>query len=280
MYIKRLNRTFDFPDTYTWMMGILNVTPDSFSDGGNYTNENAILKQAQHMIDEGVNIIDIGGESTRPGHVPTTLEEELNRVIPAVKAIREVFPQVLISIDTWKAEVAKQALIAGADMINDQWRATREPDIAAVCADYNAPLILMHNRETYQPYGDLIAEINTDMRESIQICLDKGMSREQLIVDPGVGFAKTSDDNLSTIRDLKGMRELGLPILLATSRKGFLKALIGKEASERDYATAVTTTSGILAGACDMVRVHNVEINKEAAIVADAIVRGSVELYD
>lgn len=277
MYIERLNKIFEFPDTYTWMMGIINVTPDSFSDGGSYTEEQAIVNQAQKLIDEGADILDIGGESTRPGHVPVTLAAELNRILPAVKAIRNHFPDIIISVDTWKAEVARQVLAAGADIINDQWRATREPEIAKVCAEYKAPLILMHNREEYKPYINLMAEINADLADSIEICLQQGMKREQLIVDPGVGFAKTADDNLKTIRELAAMRALELPIVLATSRKGFLKALVGKEAHERDYATAVTTVSGILAGSADIVRVHNVAVNKEAAIVADAIVRGSVE---
>lgn len=278
MYIKRLNQTFTFPADHTWMMGILNVTPDSFSDGGAYVASDQMLAQIEKMVQEGVDIIDVGGESTRPGHVPVTLEEELARVVPAVKAIRQV-SDVLISVDTWKAEVARQALEAGADIINDQWAATREPEIAKVCADFDAPLILMHNRETYQAYGDIMTEMKADLQASIDIAREQGMRDDQLILDPGVGFAKTANDNLLTIQGLQALTSFGMPILLATSRKGFLGKLVDVPANERDVATAATTVSGILSGA-DMVRVHNVKVNKEAAVVADAIKRGQVVSVD
>lgn len=274
MYIKRLNRNINFPSAHTWMMGILNVTPDSFSDGGSYETKDNILAQVDQLIADGADIIDVGGESTRPGHVPVTLEEELNRVVPAVKAIREKF-DVLISVDTWKAEVARQALEAGADIINDQWAATREPEIAKVCAELDAPLILMHNREEYAPYEDIMAEIKADLQASIDIALSQGMKTDQLLLDPGVGFAKTVDDNLATIQGLQALTSFNLPVLLATSRKGFLGKLVDVPANERDVATATTTVAGIFAGA-DMVRVHNVKVNKEAAVVADAIKRGQV----
>lgn len=274
MYIKRLNQYFEFPADHTWMMGILNVTPDSFSDGSSYMTREDIIAQTKKLIADGADIIDVGGESTRPGHVPVTLEEELKRVIPAVEAIRS-FSDVLISVDTWKEEVARQALIAGADMINDQWAATREPEIARVCAVFDAPLILMHNREEYTPYTDVMAEMKDDLQKSIDIALDKGMKYDQLILDPGVGFAKTEDDNLMAIQGLQELTSFSLPILLATSRKGFLGKLLDVPAKERDVATSATTVSGIFSGA-DMVRVHNVKVNKEAAVVADAIKRGSL----
>ncbi|MEY8370861.1 dihydropteroate synthase [Aerococcaceae bacterium 50-4] len=275
MYIKRLNKTFHFPADHTWIMGILNVTPDSFSDGGAYVASDDMIAQVEKMVAEGVDIIDVGGESTRPGHVPVTLEEELNRVVPAVKAIRQ-FSDVLISVDTWKAEVARQALEAGADIINDQWAATREPEIAKVCADFDAPLILMHNREEYQAYTDVMAEMKADLQASIDIAREQGMRDDQLILDPGVGFAKTADDNLLTIQGVQALASFDMPILLATSRKGFLGKLVDVPANERDVATAATTVSGILSGA-DMVRVHNVKVNKEAALVADAIKRGQID---
>lgn len=255
-------------------MGILNVTPDSFSDGGAYLASDDMIAQVKKMVSEGVDIIDVGGESTRPGHVPVTLEEELKRVVPAVKAIREV-SDVIISVDTWKAEVARQALEAGADIINDQWAATREPEIAKVCADFDAPLILMHNRETYKPYQNMMDEMKRDLQASIEIARKQGMRDDQLILDPGVGFPKTADDSLLAIQGLQELASFGMPILLATSRKGFLGKLVDVPANERDVATAATTVSGILSGA-DMVRVHNVKVNKEAAVVADAIKRGQV----
>lgn len=277
MFIPRTNKTYQFPDTYTWLMGVLNVTPDSFSDGGEYTSDLKIKNQVEKMVNEGVDIIDIGGESTRPGHTPTTLEEELDRVIPAVKSVRQV-TDCLISVDTWKAKVAQAALAAGADIINDQWAAKREPEIAKICADYNVPLVLMHNREEYTEYKDLMTEMKEDLKDSIDICMKQGMKKDQLILDPGVGFAKTADDNLETIRRLNELRVLGYPILLATSRKGFLGQVVDRPASERDVATAATTVSGIVDRACDMVRVHNVGVNKQAALVAEAIVRSKVQV--
>lgn len=278
MYIKRLDKNFEFPDTYTWMMGIMNVTPDSFSDGGKYTTEDNIKKQTHLLISQDVDIIDIGGESTRPGHTPTTVQEELDRIVPAIKAVREVSEEVIISVDTWKAEVARAALEAGADIINDQWAATREPEIAAVCAEFNAPLILMHNREEYKPYDDIMEEMKVDLNHSIDIALEQGVDRNQIILDPGVGFAKTPNDNLETIQRLGELRELGLPILLATSRKGFIGKLYASAANQRDVGTSATTVAGILNGGADMVRVHNVKVNKEAATVADAIMRGTIDL--
>jgi len=275
MYIKRLNKTFNFPSDHTWIMGILNVTPDSFSDGGAYVATDDMIAQVERMVAEGVDIIDVGGESTRPGHVPVTLEEEINRVVPAVQAIRQV-SDVLISVDTWKAEVASQALSAGADIINDQWAATREPAIAKVCADFDVPLILMHNREEYQDYSDIMKEMKADLQTSIEIARAQGMRDDQLILDPGIGFAKTADDNLLAIQSLQELASFNMPILLATSRKGFLGKLVDVPANERDVATAATTVSGILSGA-DMVRVHNVKVNKEAAGVADAIKRGQID---
>lgn len=275
MYIKRLNKTFNFPSDHTWIMGILNVTPDSFSDGGAYVATDDMIAQVERMVAEGVDIIDVGGESTRPGHVPVTLEEEINRVVPAVQAIRQV-SDVLISVDTWKAEVARQALEAGADIINDQWAATREPAIAKVCADFEVPLILMHNREEYQDYSDIMKEMKADLQTSIEIARAQGMRDDQLILDPGIGFAKTADDNLLAIQGLQELASFNMPVLLATSRKGFLGKLVDVPANERDVATAATTVSGILSGA-DVVRVHNVKVNKEAAAVADAIKRGQID---
>lgn len=275
MYIKRLNKTFNFPSDHTWIMGILNVTPDSFSDGGAYVATDDMIAQVERMVAEGVDIIDVGGESTRPGHVPVTLEEEINRVVPAVQAIRQV-SDVLISVDTWKAEVARQALEAGADIINDQWAATREPAIAKICADFDVPLILMHNREEYQAYSDIMKEMKADLQNAIDIARAQGMRDDQLILDPGVGFAKTADDNLLAIQGLQELASFNMPVLLATSRKGFLGKLVDVPANERDVATAATTVSGILSGA-DMVRVHNVKVNKEAAAVADAIKRGQID---
>lgn len=277
MYLPRLDKDVNFLNEHTWIMGIMNITPDSFSDGGKYFSEEGIRNQTQRMLDEQVDVIDVGGESTRPGHTPTTVTEELERVIPAIQLIREISQDVIISVDTWKADVARAALQAGADIINDQWAATREPKIAKVCAEFNAPLILMHNREEYVPYKDVMAEMKVDLQKSIDIALEQGMEREQLLVDPGVGFVKSPDENVEAISRLSELRDLGLPILLATSRKRFIGTLLNEvSADRRDIGTAATTTAGILNGGADMVRVHNVKVNKEAALVADAIKEGKM----
>ncbi|WP_084157495.1 dihydropteroate synthase [Oceanobacillus manasiensis] len=255
-------------------MGILNVTPDSFSDGGSYESTEKAVEQAILMEKEGADILDIGGESTRPDHDPVALEEELKRVIPAIEAIREKV-SIPISIDTYKAETARRALEAGATIINDVWGAKKEPAIAKVAAEYGAPIILMHNRDNMS-YNDLIEDMKRDLIESIDIALSAGVKKENIIVDPGVGFAKTGEDNLKVMNNLEAFHALGFPLLLGTSRKRFIGHVLGNEAKQRDVGTGATTCLGITKGV-KIVRVHNVRLNKELAVMTDAMHRaGSV----
>lgn len=269
MLLKTKTKTFNLSKR-THIMGILNVTPDSFSDGGSYTTIARAIEQAVHMEAQGADIIDIGGESTRPDHEPVALDEEIHRVVPMIKAVKEEI-NLPISIDTYKAETARQAIEAGAEIINDVWGAKREPEIASVAAMYNVPIILMHNR-TNMDYTSLIDDMKRDLAESIEIALKAGVSHEHIVLDPGVGFAKTAKDNLIVMNNLDKFSDLGYPILLGTSRKSFLGKLLNREAQERDYGTGATTCLGISKG-CHIVRVHNVKLNKEMAIVMDAMLK-------
>ena len=255
----------------TYIMGILNFTPDSFSDGGKFDNIDAAVEHVKKMIDDGADIIDIGGESTRPNHTPVEESEEISRVIPIIKAIREKF-DIPISIDTYKAKVAEKALEAGANLINDVWGFKKENDIAKVAAKYNVPCCLMHNRDN-EDYKNLIEDILDDLRESIKIAKDAGVRDENIILDPGIGFAKTYDQNLETMNNLERLKELGYPILLGTSRKRMIGLTLDLPVEERVEGTVATTVVGIMKDACDFVRVHDVLENSRAAKMTDAIVR-------
>ena len=251
-------------------MGILNVTPDSFSDGGSYTEVEYAIKQAKKLEQEGADIIDIGGESTRPNHESVSVEEEINRVVPMIEAIKEHI-HIPISIDTYKAETAKCAIEAGADIINDVWGAKKDPDMAAVASEMDVPIILMHNR-TDMNYTSLIDDMKRDLEESITIALKAGVSEKNIVLDPGVGFAKTPEHNLMVMNRLEQFHDLGFPILLGTSRKSFIGQILDIEPHERDYGTGATTCLGIQKGA-HIVRVHNVKVNKQMAQVMDAMLR-------
>jgi len=255
----------------TYIMGILNFTPDSFSDGGKFDNIDAAVNHVKKMIEDGADIIDIGGESTRPNHTPVEEAEEINRVIPIIKAIRAKF-DIPISIDTYKAKVAEKALEAGANLINDVWGFKKEKDIAKVAAKYNVPCCLMHNRDN-EDYKNLIEDILDDLRESIKIAKDAGVRDENIILDPGIGFAKTYDQNLETMNKLQRLKELGYPILLGTSRKRMIGLTLDLPIEERVEGTVATTVVGIMKDACDFVRVHDVLENSRAAKMTDAIVR-------
>ncbi|OZU89548.1 dihydropteroate synthase [Virgibacillus indicus] len=267
MLLNTAIKTYDL-SRRTHIMGILNVTPDSFSDGGNYTTIEKAVKQAVEMEKLGADIIDIGGESTRPDHDPVSLEEEIARVVPMIKAVKEKVT-IPISIDTYKAETAKQAIEAGADIINDVWGAKKEPEIAKVAAAYNVPIILMHNR-TNMDYVSLIDDMKRDLQESIEIAKNAGVPEENIILDPGVGFAKTAEHNLIAMNNLEKFHDLGYPILLATSRKRFIGSVLDLSPEERDNGTGATTCLGIVKGA-NIVRVHNVKVNKELAKMMDAM---------
>ncbi|GAA0117354.1 dihydropteroate synthase [Clostridium senegalense] len=268
--IKIGNREFNL-DEKTIIMGILNVTPDSFSDGGNFNTVDNAVKRAMEMIENGVDIIDIGGESTRPGHKSVGLEDELERVIPVIKAIRKE-TDIPISIDTYKAEVAKQAIENGASLINDVWGFKKDPEIAKVAAKYNVPCCLMHNRDNKE-YKNIISDMIVDLEESVNIALNAGVKKENIILDPGVGFAKTYEDNLIVMKNLKEFKKMGYPLLLGTSRKSFIgKALNIENPKDRLEGTLSTTVIGIMAG-CEFIRIHDVKENKRIATMTDIILK-------
>lgn len=255
----------------TLVMGILNATPDSFSDGGRFAEHAAALAQAARMVAEGADIVDVGGESTRPGHAPVSAEEEASRVLPLVAELAKTCP-VPISIDTYKASTAAAALRAGAAIVNDVWGLTRDADLARVAADFGAPVIVMHNREAADPSIDTIADQLAFFRRSIDIALSAGVREEDVIVDPGIGFGKTFEQNLETMARLGELAVLGRPILLGTSRKSMIGRILDVPPAERLFGTLATNVAGILAGVA-IVRVHDVREHVEAARVTDAIVK-------
>ncbi|MEI4832534.1 dihydropteroate synthase [Bacillus sp. FJAT-53711] len=255
----------------TFIMGILNVTPDSFSDGGNYNEVEAAVRHAKEMVIDGAHIIDVGGESTRPGFAKVSAEEELRRVLPIIRAVSEAV-DVPISIDTYKAEVAKQAIEAGAHIINDIWGAKAEPEIAEVAAHYDVPIILMHNRDNTN-YRNLMADMIADLYESVTIAKRAGVRDENIILDPGIGFAKTFEQNLEVMRNLEQLKLLGYPVLLGTSRKSFIGHALDLPVEERLEGTGATVCLGIQKG-CEIVRVHDVKEMSRMAKMMDAMLRG------
>ncbi|NBJ71270.1 MULTISPECIES: dihydropteroate synthase [Clostridia] len=269
MRLKTKKQTYDLTNR-THIMGILNVTPDSFSDGGNYNTLEKAIEQAVKLEKEGADILDIGGESTRPNHEPISQTEEIARVVPIIQEVKKHI-RIPISIDTYKAETAKAAIEAGADIINDVWGAKREPDIVQVAKAYNVPIILMHNR-THTDYQDLIIDMITDLEESIAIALKAGVPNEQIIIDPGIGFAKTAEHNLLVMNQLERFSKLGYPMLLGTSRKRFIGHILDEPAENRDIGTGATTCMGIMKGV-QMVRVHDVKTNWQLAKMMDAMLR-------
>ena len=256
----------------TYIMGILNVTPDSFSDGGQYLDPDRAYDHAIKMIDQGADLIDLGGESSRPGHTKITAREEMNRILPVIRKIRER-SQVILSVDTIRAEVAEAALEAGADIINDIWGLQGDPEMVRVAAAWNAPVIVMHNQTGTEYKGDLVEEMKTFFQRSLQLAEQAGLARDRIILDPGIGFGKTAEQNIAVMSRLAEFRVFGLPLLLATSRKSFLGKILDLPPEERVEGTVATTVLGIAQGA-DMVRVHDIKENSRAARVTDAILRG------
>ena len=254
----------------TYIMGILNVTPDSFSDGGRFNNIETAINHAKGMVAEGVDIIDIGGESTRPGHDGVSEEEEIKRVIPIIAALSKEI-KVPISVDTYKGKVAELAVQAGAAMINDVWGFKKDQYIAMVAAKYNVTCCLMHNRDN-KNYNNLIPDILKDLQESIQIALKAGVKTENIILDPGIGFAKSYEDNLKTMSNLEKLNSLGYPVLLGTSRKSIIGVALDLPVEKRLEGTLATTTIGIMKG-CEFIRVHDIKENKRVCIMTDAICR-------
>ncbi|WP_107996027.1 dihydropteroate synthase [Trichococcus paludicola] len=253
------------------IMGILNVTPDSFSDGGEWNTVEKAVAHALEMVADGADIIDIGGESTRPGHTQISDEEEIARVVPIIEALKKAI-DVPLSIDTYKSAVARAACEAGIDIINDIWGCKYDPEIATVAAAFDVPIILMHNREK-SDYAFLIEDMLADLAESVRIAVSAGVKRQNIILDPGCGFGKTYEDNLNVVHHLKRFTELGYPVLLGTSRKRFIGTALGDlPFKERDLGTAATTALGIVNGA-QLFRVHNVKANAEMARMMDIMLK-------
>lgn len=255
----------------TYIMGILNVTPDSFSDGGDFNSVEKALKHAKEMVAEGADMVDIGGESTRPGHTYVDSEEEIRRVVPVIKALREEI-SVPMSIDTYKADVAEEALKLGVEMVNDVWGLRRDENMANVVAKYDAEVCIMHNQDGTEYDKDIMESIKDFLNESIKMALDAGVKKEKIVLDPGIGFGKTFEQNLEVLRRLGELRELGYPILLGTSRKSVIGNVLHLEPKDRVEGTVATTVLGIRDGV-DIVRVHDVTENLRAAKMADAIYR-------
>mgnify|MGYP004574565615 FL=1 len=261
------NKEFNLGER-TYIMGILNVTPDSFSDGGKFNEVEAAVKRVQELIEDGADIIDVGGESTRPGFKVVDAEDEIARVVPVIKAIKEHY-DIPVSIDTYKAATAEAAIKAGADIINDVWGFKRDKDMAKVAAKYDIPCILMHNREDI-PYEDLMRDVIKDLADSINLALDAGVKRENIILDPGIGFAKTFEENLFVMNNLEVIKNLGFPVLLGTSRKSMIGLALDLPVDQRVEGTVATTVMGIMKG-CEFIRVHDVLENKRAAVMTDKI---------
>jgi len=262
------NTEMDFKKE-TVIMGILNVTPDSFSDGGKYGRIDAALKHAEAMLRDGAKIIDVGGESTRPGHVPISLEEELERTVPVIKALtREL--GCTVSIDTYKAGVAEEAILAGAQIINDIWGAKREPYIAEVAAKHGVPIILMHNREKAEYEGNFMDEVIADLQESVEIAIAAGVAHDNIWLDPGIGFARNAIQNIWTMQGLDRISEIGYPVLLGTSRKSLIGNVLGLPVEERLEGTGATVCYGIEHG-CHIMRVHDVKEIARMAKMMDVL---------
>ena len=259
----------DFATTgHTYIMGILNVTPDSFSDGGKFNQIDAALKHAEEMIRDGADVIDIGGESTRPGYTKISDEEETGRVVPVIEAVKKEF-EIPISVDTYKSGVAEAAAQAGADLINDIWGLKYDARMAEVIAKSGLACCLMHNRDNTE-YRNFMEDVKQDLRETIALAKAAGIADDKIILDPGVGFAKSYENNLEVIRRLKEFNELKYPVLLGTSRKSVIGLTIDLPAAERVEGTIVTTVMAVEAG-CMFVRVHDVKENHRAIQMAEAI---------
>jgi dihydropteroate synthase len=259
----------------TYVMGIINVTPDSFSGDGllaTHDPTEAAVAQAVRMVAEGADILDIGGESTRPGHAPVGTDTELERVVAVVRRIRRRLPGVPLSVDTSKPPVAEAALAAGADIVNDITGVTQGAALAPVAAEHGAPYIVMHGRS--EPvYGDVVAEVVGDLREALMAAEDRGCRPESLIVDPGIGFGKTAEQNLIILGELRSLAALGRAVLLGASRKSTIGKVLDLPANERLEGTLATTAIGVASGV-DIVRVHDVVENVRVARMSDAIIRG------
>ena len=278
---NQFNKWLKHTKRNTLIMGILNVTPDSFSDGGKFIHLGKALSQAQSMEKNGADIIDIGGESTRPGATPVSLEEEINRTIPVIEAIRK-FSNISISIDTYKSEVAEKALLAGADFINDISGLTFDSRMIRIVNNFDVPVVLMHikgtprNMQTNPTYIDVIKELLDFFSLQIQKALDFGIKKEQIIIDPGIGFGKQLNDNFILIQRLKEFSGLGFPILIGPSRKSFIGLTLDVPSGDRLEGTLASISASILNGA-SIVRVHDVKEVKRAVVITDKIMEAGTQ---
>ncbi|WP_394272231.1 dihydropteroate synthase [Butyricicoccus sp.] len=259
---------------HTYVMGILNVTPDSFSDGGKWNNMDAALRHAEEMISDGADLLDIGGESTRPGYTLLPDEEEISRVVPVIEAVKREF-DIPVSVDTYKSAVARAALDAGADLVNDIWGLKYDPEMAGVIAQAGVPCCLMHNRKE-AVYDNYLPDVLDDLRGCVRLAKDAGIADEAIILDPGIGFGKTLEHNLILTNHLELLNELGYPVLLGTSRKSMIGKTLDLPADQREEGTLTTTVIGMMKG-CAFVRVHNVKMNRRAVDMTEAILRAGKE---
>ena len=257
----------------TYIMGILNVTPDSFSDGGRWNQLDVALRHVEDMLNEGMDVVDVGGESTRPGYTKISDQEEIDRVAPVIEAIKARF-DVPISLDTYKSGVARAGIAAGADLINDIWGLKYDPEMARVIAEANLPCCLMHNRENAS-YAEFFPEMLEDLKETLRIADAAGIHRDRIILDPGVGFAKSLENNLECVRRLGDLiRAFELPVLLGTSRKSMIGLTLNLPSDQRVEGTVATSVMAAMAG-CMFVRVHDVQANARAVKMTEAICHGA-----
>ncbi|HFU4216946.1 TPA: dihydropteroate synthase [Streptococcus suis] len=255
------------------IMGILNVTPDSFSDGGNYIEVEAALVQVEKLLADGATVIDVGGESTRPGASFVSEEDEIARVVPIIRAIKENY-DCLVSIDTYKTGTARAALEAGADILNDVWAGLYDGEILELAAEYKVPIILMHNQKE-ESYADVVGEVKNFLAERAQVALDAGIAADKIWLDPGFGFSKNVQHNLDLLQGLDQITSLGYPVLFGISRKRVVDYLLGGNSlpTDRDQATAALSAWAVQKG-CKMVRVHNVAANRDIVKVWDQLTQG------
>ena len=263
------NKNFD-TDNHTYVMGILNVTPDSFSDGGRWDNIDFALKHVEEMISDGAHIIDVGGESTRPGHIQISEDEEIQRTASVIERIKKEF-DIPVSIDTYKSKVACEAVKAGADLVNDIWGFKYDNKMAELVKDTGVACCLMHNNDKKE-YSNPEKEILGQMQECIDIALKAGISKDKIITDPGIGFGKTYEMNLEVIKNVRAFRKLGYPVLLGTSRKSVIGLTLDLPSDEREEGTLATSVYGMLNG-CSFVRVHDVKKNVRAIQMTEAFMK-------
>lgn len=265
--VKIGNREFA-SEKKVYIMGILNITPDSFSDGGKFIHKEDAMRQVERMIHEGADLIDVGGESTRPGYEKISDEEEIERVVPVIHEIKKRF-DIPVSVDTYKSKVARAALEAGADMLNDIWGFLKDENMAHLAATYDVPVCLMHNRE-HTDYKDVIKDVTEDLKKCLSVAKRHGVKRENILLDPGIGFGKTYEQNLIVMNHLEEITGMGYPVLLGTSRKSVIGLTLELPVTEREEGTIATSVIGAIKG-CRFVRVHDVRGNARALKMTEAV---------